>query len=91
MVDSNVALASGDPTKIKRLPPAALEDPISPAEAADNVKFLTTQVDSWLAVLFNVFGTVDRDHRGPVGDVISAWVGIAGEKVRYELVEIFHD
>jgi ribosomal RNA-processing protein 12 len=81
MVDSNVALASGGDTKLKKLPPSALEDPISSSEAAANVNFLKTQVESWLAVLFNVFGTVDRDNRSKIGDVISAWAGIAGEEV----------
>jgi ribosomal RNA-processing protein 12 len=81
MIESNVALSSGNQDKIKKLPPSALEDPISSLAASDNVKFLRTQVESWLAVLFNVFGSVDRDHRGSVGDVISAWASIAGEEV----------
>ena len=57
-------------------------DAISPESAAQNVAFLRTQAESWLAVLFNVFGSVGRDGRGMVGDVISVWAAIAGEQVR---------
>lgn len=77
MIDSNVAVASGvlDPA------PTNPSD-LSPAEAAENIVYLRTQAESWLAVLFNVFGTVGRDNRGIVGDVISAWAAITGEQVR---------
>lgn len=54
---------------------------ISADEAAQNVTFLRSQAESWLAVLFNVFGSVNRDSRGMVGDVISVWAGIAGDQV----------
>jgi|SRR5882762_181835 len=67
MVDSNVSLS--------------LTDAISPDSAAQNVAFLRTQAESWLAVFFNVFGSVGRDGRGMVGDVIAAWTAIAGERV----------
>ncbi|KAJ7680501.1 armadillo-type protein [Mycena polygramma] len=75
MVDSNVAVASGavDPTPIN---PSGL----SPGEAAENVAYLRTQGESWLAVLFNVFGSVGRDSRGIVGEVITAWAAISGEQ-----------
>ncbi|KAF7315455.1 rRNA processing protein [Mycena indigotica] len=75
IVDSNVAVASGatDPAPTN---PSGL----SPAQASDNVAYLRTQAESWLAVLFNVFGTMGRDNRAVVGDVISAWAGVAGEK-----------
>ena len=89
MVDSNVALASTDVSQKKNRPSFALEDPISPSEAAENVNFLKTQVESWLAVLFNVFGTVDRDRRRSVGDVISAWAGIADAEVCLQLGSAF--
>jgi ribosomal RNA-processing protein 12 len=59
----------------------SLTDSISPESAAQNVAVLRTQAESWLAVLFNVFGSVGRDGRGMVGDVISAWAAIAGEQV----------
>ncbi|PPQ62932.1 hypothetical protein CVT24_006172 [Panaeolus cyanescens] len=49
-------------------------------EAAENVKYLQTQAESWLAVLFNVYGTVGRDSRNMVGDVITTWASIANEK-----------
>jgi ribosomal RNA-processing protein 12 len=67
MVDSNVS--------------PSLTDAISPESVAANVTFLRTQAESWLAVFFNVFGSVGRDGRGMVGDVISAWAAIAGEQV----------
>lgn len=50
--------------------------------AEQNITFLKTQAESWLAVFFNVFGSVGRDGRGMVGDVISVWAAIAGEQVR---------
>ena len=81
MVESNVALASGDEERMAKLPDNVLADHISPAEASENVAFLRTQVESWLAVLFNVFSSVGRDGQGMVGDVISAWLSVADEKV----------
>ncbi|KAI0708959.1 NUC173-domain-containing protein [Cerioporus squamosus] len=80
MVDSNVALASEDPDKIAKLPASVRADPISTEEAQANVAFLRTQAESWLAVLFNVFGSVGRDSQGMVGDVVSAWIAIADAK-----------
>lgn len=50
-------------------------------EAQENIEFLRTQVESWVAVLFNVYGSVARDSRTMVGDVIDAWMSIASEKV----------
>lgn len=37
-------------------------------------------------MLFNVFGSVGRDARGMVGDVISAWASIAGDQVSGRVV-----
>lgn len=54
------------------------DEGITQAEASANVAFLAAQSESWLAVLFNVFGSTNRDGRGMVGDVIGAWAGIAG-------------
>jgi ribosomal RNA-processing protein 12 len=68
MVDSNVS--------------PSLTDRISPEVAATNVAFLRTQAESWLAVFFNVFDSVGQEGRGMIGDVISAWAAIAGERVR---------
>lgn len=78
MVESNVNLASA--TEEKDNADAA----ISSEEAARNVAFLKTQVESWLAVFFNVFGSVGRDARGMVGDVISVWSAIAEEAVSHK-------
>ena len=85
MVESNVALASEDPDKIERLPETVRADPISTEQAQANVSFLRTQAESWLAVLFNVFGSVGRDNQNMVGDVVSAWISIADAKVREQL------
>ena len=82
LVEANVALASGEESQLAKLPEAARDAPISQAAAAENVAFLRTQVESWLAVLFNVFSSVGSDGRGPVADVITAWVSIADAKVR---------
>lgn len=79
MVDSNVALASGETAK---LPEIVRAGAITAEEAAGNVEFLRSQAESWLAVLFNVFSSVGRDSQGMVGDVVSAWAAIAGEQVR---------
>lgn len=54
---------------------------VTPEELASNVAFLKSQAESWLAVLFNVFGTVSRDSKGMVGDVINAWASIADQLV----------
>ncbi|TFK44425.1 armadillo-type protein [Crucibulum laeve] len=85
MVDSNVALTTAaDESSAETL---------SPQEAADNVAFLRSQTESWLAVLFNVFGSVGRDSRNMVGDVISSWASIAGEaeinKAYIKVVQLF--
>ncbi|KAF4598258.1 RRP12 family protein [Pleurotus pulmonarius] len=72
VIDSNVTAASSDSADGSII--------ITAAEAAANITFLRAQVESWLAVLFNVFGSVDPDVRGMVGDVISAWTLIADEQ-----------
>lgn len=78
MVDSNTAIAAGE---FDKLPESARFDAISANEAAENVAFLRSQADSWLAVLFNVFSGAGKDTQGNVGDVISAWVTIASPEV----------
>jgi hypothetical protein len=40
---------------------------------------LTGQAKNWLAVLFNVFASVERGERAQVGEVIGTWAGVAGE------------
>jgi ribosomal RNA-processing protein 12 len=83
MVDSNVSLAS--PNEAVTVQPEF----ISSEEAAQNVAFLRSHAESWLAVFFNVFGSVGRDGRAMVGDVISAWAAIAGEQVcNYNLISL---
>ena len=85
LVDSNVATASQDPNLLEKLPSAVRADSISQEQATKNVDFLRSQAESWLAVLFNVFGTVDQEGRGMVGEVVTAWLGIATDTVRHAL------
>ncbi|KAI0696713.1 ribosomal RNA-processing protein 12 [Cytidiella melzeri] len=80
IVESNVAIASGEESQLKKLPEAARDAFISRAAAAVNVTFLRTQVESWLSVLFNVFSSAGRDGQGAVADVITVWVSIADAK-----------
>jgi ribosomal RNA-processing protein 12 len=86
MVDSNLDLLS--PDQIESDTPSGANK-ITADVAAQNVAFLRTQAESWLAVLFNVFGSMGRDGRGMVGDVISAWAAIAEEAVRLTRLSIF--
>ncbi|KAG6920273.1 hypothetical protein DXG01_005042 [Tephrocybe rancida] len=68
-------------------------NPWAVAEATANIAILQAQAESWLAVFFNVFGTVGRDSRGMIGDVISVWASVAGEqemtKAYIKVVELF--
>ena len=86
LVDSNVAIASQDPSLLEKLPSAVRMDSISQDQAVKNVDFLRNQAESWLAVLFNVFGSIGRESQGMVGEVITTWLGIAGETVRSVLI-----
>jgi hypothetical protein len=82
LVDSSVALAKQDAAALERHPALQRPDALTQAVAQRNVDALRAQADSWLAVLFNVFGSVARDARSSVGDVISSWADIASEQVR---------
>lgn len=73
MVDSNVAISESKPT--------ANPSQITPDRARQNLQFLRTQAESWLSVFFNVFGSVGRDSRNTIGDLIASWVSIAGDEV----------
>ena len=81
MVDSNISLASEDSEGEKSPFVQSHIGHISRSAAQENVAFLRMQADSWLAILFNVFGTVERDDRGKIGDVIKVWAGIAKPEV----------
>jgi len=76
MVDSNVNLAVSTDGSVTS------SDTITDAEARSNIAYLRTQAESWLVVLFNIFGSVTRDGQAMVGDVIKSWASIAGEDVR---------
>ena len=80
-MESNVAAASGDEALVKKLPESARELSLSSEIAASNLTFLRSQVESWLAVLFNIFSTIGRESQGLVADVVSAWASIADQKV----------
>lgn len=54
---------------------------ITEEEARKNIEYLNKQAKSWLAVLFNVFTGMEKESRSMVGEVISAWAGIANEPV----------
>lgn len=81
MVDSNLSLASDDSESEKSPFISSNIEHISRSAAQENVAFLRMQADSWLAILFNVFGTVERDDRGKIGDVIKVWAAIAKPEV----------
>jgi ribosomal RNA-processing protein 12 len=71
--NSTIIKASTEPENFRTI--------ITLQEAQENIEFLRTQVESWVAVLFNVYGSVARDSRTMVGDVINSWLSIASEKV----------
>ncbi|KAF9482107.1 NUC173-domain-containing protein [Pholiota conissans] len=74
MIDSNIAIANAE----EEITPSPSS--VNREEAQKNVEFLRTQVESWLAVLFNVYGSVGRDSRGLIGEVITSWASIAGSE-----------
>ena len=76
MVDLNAALADSIEDEAQ-----ALSKTLSQEDAQGNLAYLRTQVESWLAVLFNVYGSVNRDSRALIGDVINSWALIAGDEV----------
>ena len=86
LIDSNTILAAQDKDRIQKYPALSREDAISQDLAKKNVSFLREQAESWLAVLFNVFGSVNRETRGMVGEAISAWASVAEEKVGSPIV-----
>jgi len=48
-------------------------------ESKENLRYLRGQAKNWLAVLFNVFASVERGGRAQVGEVVGVWTGVAGE------------
>jgi len=77
MVDANITVSAAIAENIS--------EGLTQQEAYENLEFLRTQTESWLAVLFNVYGSVARDCRGMIGEVISSWVAIAGEQVHISI------
>ena len=47
-------------------------------ESKKNLRYLRGQAKNWLAVLFNVFASVERGERAQGGGVIGVWAGAAG-------------
>lgn len=80
-MDSNLTISASN------TPQTSLAS-LTPQEAAANVAFLRTQVESWLAVLFNVFGSIGRDSRGMIGDVVTTWASIGEEQVGISVVNL---
>lgn len=48
-------------------------------ERKKNLNYLRGQAKNWLAVLFNVFASVERGERAQVGEVIGIWASVTGE------------
>ena len=48
-------------------------------ERKKNLIYLRGQTKNWLAVLFNVFASVERGEHAQVGEGIGVWAGVAGE------------
>ncbi|KAM6501995.1 Armadillo-type fold [Amanita muscaria] len=90
VVESNVALASHDEGGTE---PLSVTSDLSPEEASANIDFLRTQAESWLAVFFNLFTSINPDSRGMVGDVIKAWASITSQqdlnKTCQKLIKLF--
>jgi len=55
--------------------------PFTREQAKENITYLNDQAKSWLAVLFNVFTSMEKESRAMVGSVISVWAGISSEPV----------
>lgn len=77
LVESNLVVSEDHSDMNELSNYSALTGTITREEAAENIAFLKSQVESWFAVLFNVFSSVASDARGLVGDVISVWANIA--------------
>jgi ribosomal RNA-processing protein 12 len=82
MVDANLTVTTAIAEDI------APSEGLTQQEAHENLEFLRTQTESWLAVLFNVYGSVARDFRGMIGEVITSWVAIAREQVHISISSI---
>ncbi|KAG2153747.1 armadillo-type protein [Suillus bovinus] len=91
LIESNKTIASQVDTDMEES--SRTDNAITPEQASENLTFLKTQVESWFAVFFNVFGSVDRDNRGMVGDVIGVWAGLAEKqdiaKAYRKVVDLF--
>ncbi|KAG8213920.1 armadillo-type protein [Butyriboletus roseoflavus] len=91
LVESSLAVSQADPEHPIEI--SIVGGSITREAAIQNVAFLKTQVESWFAVFFNVFDSVERESRGFVGDVISVWASIAEpreiSKAYRKVVELF--
>ncbi|PCH43449.1 NUC173-domain-containing protein [Wolfiporia cocos MD-104 SS10] len=90
IAESNTWAAAGEDARL----PEWLRGDLAVRERAQaNVQFLRAQAGSWLAVLFNVFSSVNRDAQGHVGDVVRVWTTLAGEQeiagAYVKLIEMF--
>ncbi|KAG6333632.1 hypothetical protein ID866_5457 [Astraeus odoratus] len=94
LVESNLAIVSESYSDMEEdTNRSVTKASASQEEATRNLTFLKNQVESWFAVFFNVFGSVDSDGRGVVGDVITVWAGLADSqeisKAYRKVVELF--
>ena len=95
MVESNKTLASlplesdADMEGQVKRPSLPVHFQVIPREVAEkNLAFLRSQADSWFAVLFNVFGSFEKESRGMVGEVIATWATITKDNVRASLLRL---
>ncbi|KAI9442221.1 NUC173-domain-containing protein [Lactarius indigo] len=79
LVNSNVAFASQDPLLLDKIPPGVRADGISQKQAVKNIDFLRNQAEAGLPV--------NREDRGMVGEVIAAWLNIAGD---HAIAQAYH-
>lgn len=78
LVSSNTRLANSatDSNELRK------QFGVDQAAAKENLAHLKGLAKDMVSVLLNVFSKLPREQRGPVGDVIGAWVGIMSEQVR---------
>lgn len=80
VTDNQHEMDDSEEVEKKQAKPAAVyKSLITVEEAKANISYLNSQTKSWLAVLFNVFTSMEKESRAMVGSVISVWAGIASE------------
>jgi ribosomal RNA-processing protein 12 len=86
MVDSNVELIDATEEELN----VPTSSPIQ-YQTKENSEFLRTQVKRWLAVLFDVYGSVSRDSHRLIGEDTTAWASIARpEETHGAFLQVVH-